>query len=80
MKLGLHPIIIKLYLLRNELYFLEKELDSFEKSEEPSGFYDNILITTDRFHRARDRATKIYGSEQVVDNFIYLLDRISGEA
>lgn len=76
-----HPIIIKLYLLRNDLYFLEKKLDEYQSTEEwPIGQYEEVLIATDRFHRARNKAVQIFGSETTIDNFIYLLDKMGGEA
>lgn len=77
----LHPIIIKVYLLRNDLFYLEKELDTFESSEEwPSGSYEDVLLATDRLHRTRDKAVKILGSESTLDNCIYLLDKICGRS
>lgn len=76
----LHPIILKLYLLRNEVFYLEKFLESFGEADNwPSGIYENVLICTDRFYRTRDRAVKIIGSETEVDCCIYVLDKSFGE-
>ncbi len=74
----MHAIVIKLYLVRNQLFYLEKELDKV-KEDEDNPIFDEIMILTDRFHRIRDKAIKIIGSDKLVDGLMYLLDKSCGE-
>jgi hypothetical protein len=75
----MYAIIIKLYLIRNQLFYLEKELDKI-KEDDDSPVFDDIMVLTDRFHRVRDKAIKTYGSDKLVDGLMYLMDRCCGDA
>lgn len=75
----MYSIIVKLYLIRNELFYLEKRLDSI-KEDEDHPIFDDIMVLTDRFHRVRDKAVKKFGSEKLVDGLMFLMDRSCGDA
>lgn len=74
----MYAIIVKLYLIRNQLFYLEKELDKI-KEEEDSPVFDEIMILTDRFHRVRDKAIKKLYSDKLVDGLMYLMDKSCGD-
>lgn len=76
-----HPIIIKLYLVRDQLYYLEKALEKYtEEDEWHAGVYDEILIITDRFYRVRDRAIKLFGSTDAVERHLSAFGHLGGDA
>ncbi len=59
------------------MFYLEKELDD-AKGDEDNPIFDEIMILTDRFHKVRDRAIKIIGSDKLVDGLMFLMDRNCG--
>jgi len=74
----MYSIIVKLYLIRNQLFYLEKELDD-KKEDEDNPLFDEIMILTDRFHRVRDKAIKKLDSDKLVDGLMFLMDRNCGD-
>lgn len=76
-----HPIIIKLYLLRTELSSLEDILNNSSQSDDwPELFYDDILLTTDRFYHVHNKCIKIFNSSENVDYLMYLFEKNKGSA
>jgi hypothetical protein len=77
----LHPIIIKLYLLRTELAFLEDILNLSDNSDEwPEHYYDDILLMTDRFYRVHNKSVKMFNSAENVDYLMFLFEKQKGSA
>ncbi len=74
----MYSIIIQLYLIRNQLFYLEKQLETV-KDDEDNPIFEEIMILTDKFHRIRDKATKKLGSEKLVDGLMYLMDKSCGD-
>lgn len=77
----LHPIIIKLYLLRTELACLEDILNTSNNSDDwPEHYYDDILLMTDRFYRVHGKSVKMFDSAEKVDCLMYLFEKNRGLA
>lgn len=76
----LHPIIIKLYLLRTELSSLEDILNNSKTPDEwPEYYYDDILIMTDRFYRVHGKCVNMFKTADNVDYLIYLFEKNKGQ-
>lgn len=75
----LHPILIKLYLLRVELSCLEEILNNSKTPEDwPDFYYEDILVLTDRFYKIHDKCIKIFNSTENVDYLMYLFEKRKG--
>ena len=77
----LHPIIIKLYLLRIELSSLEDILNNSANPDDwPEHYYEDILLITDKFYRVHDKCIKMFKSVENVDELIFLFEKKKGLA
>lgn len=73
----LHPLIISLLFTKEDLYYLELILDNGTADDWPPGYYEEILTTTDRFYRIRNKLLK-YFTEVEIDYILYRLDKNGG--
>jgi len=73
----LNPLFICLLITKNELFYLEKILDNGTADNWPSGYYEEILFTTDRFYRIRNKLLKNF-TELEIDNIIFYFEKNSG--
>lgn len=74
----LNPLIVILLIIKKDLYYLESILDNNTTDEWPIGYYENILLTTDKFYRVRNKLLKLF-SEKDIDNILYYLDKNRGD-
>ena len=76
-----HPIILELYVLRNDLFYLEKDLDGYgEEQDWPTDSYEVVLEASERYYQIRDEASILLGSREYVDRQLLILDRLCGDA
>ncbi len=73
----LNPLIISLLFVRSELNYLELILEKCPTDDWPSGYYEDIMATTDKFYRIRDKLLKIFTSTEI-DYILYALDKNNG--
>ncbi len=74
----LHPLIISLLIVKIELYYLEKILDNNTTDDWPSGYYEDILLTTDKFYRIKNKLLKMF-TEKEIDYILLKFDRNGGK-
>ena len=75
----LHPLIISLLFTKNDLYYLETILDNNSSDDWPPGYYEDILLATDRFYRIRDKLLKFF-TEAEIDYILLNFDKRGGNA
>ena len=76
----LHPIIIKLYLLRTELSLLEDVLNKSSTPDDwPEYYYEDILLMTDRFYRVHNKCVSIFKTAENVDYLMYMFEKNIGK-
>lgn len=75
----MHPLIISLLFTKTDLYYLEKILDNGSADSWPPGYYEEILLATDRFYRIRDKLLKMF-TEEELDYILFKLDKNGGNA
>lgn len=73
----LNPLIISLLFIKNELYYLELVLDNGTADDWPPGYYENILFTTDKFYRVKNKLLKFF-SEEEIDKILLMLEKRGG--
>lgn len=75
----LDPLIIVLLIIKIELYHLESIMDNNSTDNWPPGYYENILLTTDKFYRTRNKLLKFL-TEDEIDYLLYNFERFGGNA
>jgi hypothetical protein len=72
-----NPLIISLLFAKNELYYLELILDKGTADSWPPGYYEEILLVTDRFYRIKNKLLKFF-TEEEIEYILYRLDKNGG--
>lgn len=77
------PIILKLFLIKCELFYLEKHINECEKkmspTDVPNHLYEDVLELTDKYCRVKDKVNNLLGSEKETDNALNALTSQMGE-
>ena len=77
------PIILKLFLLKCELFYLEKYINDCEKimspTEMPDHLYEEVLFLTDKYCRVKDKVNHLLGSEKETELVLNMLTSQMGE-
>lgn len=75
----LNPLIISLLIIKTELFYLEEILDNNSTDSWPPGYYETILVTTDKFYKVRNKLLRIF-TETEIDYILYKLDKNGGDS
>ncbi len=70
-------LITELLIIKYRLYYLESILDKNDSDDWPDGYYEDILETTDRFYRTKNKLLKIF-KESEIDYILLKLEKSGG--
>lgn len=75
-----NPLLLKFFLLKIELFDLESIMDDANTDSWPEGYYNKILITTDKFYSVRNKLLKIFKDDDTIECLIYHFNKNGGNA